>query len=88
MIPTIDQILAEVKAGTLEIGQASRWMNQHMESFASEMGMWNLRDHFAGIILGRMLAKHQTTPYSPDTRDALATECYYMADGMIKMRSK
>lgn len=84
MIPTIEQIVEDLKAGTITASQAVTWLHQHAQGAANE-----LRDMFAGLALQGMLcngfmpsevSQHGRIPYD------YPGAAYEMADAMLKAR--
>lgn len=76
MIPTLDDILAGLHAGTYTVQQAKPWVAQHIQSAVAE---GRTRDLFAAAALEGKLA----TGMKPATPDALAVECWSYADAMV-----
>lgn len=76
MIPTIDEIIAGLAAGTYTPEQAKPWVATHI-SLAVAAG--RTRDMFAAAALEGQLATGVRKP----TREALAAECFAYADSMM-----
>lgn len=81
-VPKVDHI-GEIAAGLIRAGGPAYPLTLTDESGAGHMftGM-TLRDHFAGIALGRLRYNAVTA------HEATAQEAYRMADAMLAMRSK
>lgn len=93
MIPTIEQICEDLKAGTITVQQAVAWLHQHAEGAAND-----LRDHFAGLALSGMLNSMANvnchTAALTKAREAgillhegLAISAYAHADAMLSARA-
>ncbi len=83
MIPTIEQIVEDVKAGTITTAQAVSWLHAHAEGVAND-----LRDHFAAMAMQGLLSNINSNgetlkKYMP----AIALEAYQFADAMLKAKS-
>lgn len=81
MIPTIQTIIEDLLAGTIDKSQAINWLHAHADGSANE-----LRDHFAGLAM---------QAYSSDalcrrtaTQKEIAASSYLIADAMLAEREK
>ena len=85
MIPTIEQIIEDVIAGTITKSQAINWLYQHAEGSANE-----LRDHFAGLAMqgGVKWNKEHGDEFGYIPAYDVANGAYRYADAMIKRRAK
>lgn len=87
MIPTIEQIVEDVKAGTITVAQAINWLHQHAEGAAND-----LRDHFAGLAMQGFIASGALNAAMADlgstaaARETLTEASYQIADAMLKAR--
>lgn len=81
MIPTIEQIIEDLAAGSITKQQAISWMHIHAEGAANE-----LRDHFAANAMTEVLAQKD----AHDGREwfNVAWIAYQIADAMLAERSK
>ena len=78
MIPTIETICVDLKAGKITVQQAIAWLHQHAEGSANE-----LRDMFAAAALQGLCANAHINPdvqYGP--------MAYKLADDMLRNRSR
>jgi hypothetical protein len=86
LIPTIEQIVEDLLAGTISRRQAIGWLHQHAEGAANE-----LRDMFACAALQGMLGNSYNDgvnkPLSVATNLDMAEMAYAQADAMLKRRS-
>lgn len=78
MIPTIEQIVEGVAAGTITKSQAVTWLHQH-----AECAYRTLRDDFAAVALPALIAAGNV-PHV--TRDDVVGEAYLYADAMLDRR--
>jgi hypothetical protein len=90
MIPTIEQIIEDLMAGTINKSLAIVWLHAHAEGAAND-----LRDHFAGLAMQAMTsdikrvislcdeAKRQKHSYAEE----VALQSYVLSDEMLKERS-
>lgn len=90
MIPTIEQICEDLKAGTITVQQAISWLHQHAAGAAND-----LRDHFAAQALVECIrVAADQTPLAPGAPAPVLTELfdkaaaysYYAADAMLTAR--
>lgn len=79
MIPTIERIVEELLAGTLDKRLAIDWLNQH-----AEQAMRDLRDDFAMAALSGIAAN--SIPGSHHIPKNKAREAYELADLMMAER--
>jgi hypothetical protein len=83
MIPTIETIIADLLAGTLDRGQAVNWLNMHAEGSAND-----LRDHFAGLAMQGLLASPRPPVPGSITGEVISDHAYKVADSMLAERAK
>ncbi len=90
MIPTIEQIIEDLVAGTISKSQAITWLYEHAEGSAN-----NLRDHFAGQAMQGLITcecgLHDSAFSMKDGFTIIenyAFCAYDYADAMIKARDK
>lgn len=92
MIPTIETICEDLKAGKITVQQAIGWLHQHAEGSANE-----LRDHFAAMALQGMLcsmanpecyaaALNKARKAEILLHEGLAISAYAHADALLKER--
>ncbi len=79
MIPTIETICEDLRAGTITVAQAVTWLHQHAEGTETD-----LRDAFA---LQAMTGYLSASWYTNDHKK-LADSSYAAADAMLRARSK
>lgn len=84
MIPTIETICEDLKAGNITVQQAIAWLHQHAEGAAND-----LRDHFASQALAGLYAAHEANGAwsAPGCEEKAAEHAYRVADAMLKVRS-
>lgn len=75
MIPTIEQIVEDVRSGKVGTSQAIGWLHQHAEAATQE-----LRDYFAASALQGMIASGNA--FSLESTKA----AYKFADAMLQAR--
>jgi hypothetical protein len=80
MIPTIEQIVEDLLAGTITKQQAVGWLHQHAEGAANDM-----RDMFAGAALQGLCGG---TPGAHLVPPNAATLAYEYADAMLAARDR
>ncbi len=85
MIPTLQQIWADLKSGLITIDQAAHWVDEHMK-LASNLASGDLRDSFAMTAMQGALASSAWNNHDA-IEDVLATKSYLMADAMMKART-
>jgi hypothetical protein len=78
MIPTIEQIIEDLIAGTISKSQAVIWLNQHAEGAVNE-----LRDYFAAKAMQGIISKYGNDSVRFETT---AENSYRLADEMLKAR--
>lgn len=84
MIPTIEQIIEDLLAGTIEKSRAINWLHSHADGSANEN-----RDFFAGQALQAMLTGYYSDPAASGWADEdICTASYKYADAMLKASSK
>lgn len=86
MIPTIEQIIEDLLAGTISKQQAIGWLHQHAEGAAND-----LRDHFASQALTGMLSYYNRETGDFHTNSSFqknAEYAYAQADAMLTARDK
>lgn len=84
MIPTIETIVEDLKAGKITASQAVSWLHQHAQGTASE-----LRDMFAGFALQGMLCNGFMPAQvlrNGVPRASYTEAAYELADAMLKAR--
>lgn len=79
MIPTIETICEDLKAGTISVQQAIAWLHQHAEGAAND-----LRDAFAMAALPALIAVSKDVPNV--NRFDVSGEAYHFADAMLNAR--
>lgn len=86
MIPTIETICEDLKAGKITVGQAVSWLHQHAEGSANES-----RDMFAAMAMQGLLANSyndgEHKPLSLATALDVSEMAYRQADAMLKARA-
>ena len=93
MIPTIEQIIEDLLAGTITKSKAVTWLHQHAEGANDE-----LRNHFAGLICASMVSTIRTDDDYYRAKacaenmgfkglsDWFAFDSYEQADALIKAK--
>lgn len=79
MIPTIEDIVAGLRDGTIDYDEAIHWLNEH-KRLAAEA---TLRDEFACAALQGVLQE-----LDPALSGPVARFSYEIADAMLKERSR
>lgn len=78
MIPSIEQIIEDLMAGSITKSQAITWLLQHAQDAHQD-----LRDYFAGqVVMGLSIKREGKT----DEHDAI--NAYRLADAMMKARGE
>lgn len=95
MIPTIEQIIEDLLAGTISKSTAVTWLHMHAEGAEND-----LRDHFAGLICASMVSTIKTDEDYYRAKacannmgfsglsDWFASDSYKQADALIKEKDK
>lgn len=81
MIPTIETICEDLKAGTITVQQAIGWLYMHAEGATSE-----LRDHFAANALTLGGEFFHILGNGCNTPKTVSEAAYQIADAMLKAR--
>jgi hypothetical protein len=92
MIPTIEQILADLMDGSITREKALAWIEAHLK-LAEESAMESLRDHFAGQALVGCFnfwaqVKNIGASIGDPDQAAITRLAYEYADAMIEARAK
>lgn len=81
MIPSIEQIVADLVAGDCSQAEAIEWLNQHVAMASEE---FNVRQHFAGLAMqGAIAARANPSALGIDA-PAIAKEAVECADALIE----
>lgn len=86
MIPSIEQILADLAEGSITREQALAWINTHIELAEGE-AQGSARDGFAAAAMQGMLADMPKALYGLEWKTNLAVAAYEVADAMLAARS-
>lgn len=83
MIPTIETICEDLKAGKITVQQAVKWLHMHAEGAANE-----LRDCFAAAALPAYIAAQMEAAARGKSHadSVVAGDAYLMADAMLEAR--
>jgi hypothetical protein len=89
MIPDIEDILTDIRAGRISLDQALNWINQHLEMARAAGEVETLRDHFAAQALPAVIRSCAgDTRDSGETQEAMfARRSYEVADAMLAQRA-
>jgi hypothetical protein len=79
MIPTIEDIVAGLRGGTIGYDEAIHWLSEHKRLAA-------LRDEFAANAMSFVVVT--STDHKENLREKFSRECYAIADAMLAERSK
>lgn len=83
MIPTLETICEDLKAGTITIQQALAWLYIYAEGSLADLRNDFAKSALTGILAANMIGEEVS---DEDIEPALAHAAYRMADAMLKAR--